>query len=351
MPTTALGASTQLGVAKVRGLQEQTLLAFNLTDLVPAGATVQSAVLELPIISGSSNGAFSLEARGLLGPWSEATTSWSNKPGATAESWAISAPQASGTLTIDLTTLVTLWTTAALAEPSVLLNTPTDTVTLTFASREVAGAGAAVKPRLVVRCVRPQIEGGRDEAAADQRQLARLNSLRAASTRAPLLAVERGALRTASFQIPVPTTVGPDKLARAKWFLGQYRAALRLDNPDAQLQLRRRSPDGNALFFRQLHQGVPVFPAFLGVHLAGEAVVGVHGRCPPRIELGSQPGLSASQAAATAIALEQAEGIGPFEEAVAIGEPALRYLALWPWACLTSATSRRTWRGRCRWAV
>ena len=327
-PSTALGTSTQLGVARVRGLQEQTLLAFNLADLVPAGATVQSAVLELPIISGSANGAFSLEARGLLGPWSEATTSWSNKPGATAERWAIDAPQASGTLMIDLTTLVTLWTTGVLAEPSVLLSTPTDAVSLTLASREVAGAGPAVKPRLVVRCVRPQAVGGRDEAAADLRQLAGLNSLRAASTRAPLLAVERGALRTASFQIPVPPTVGPDKLARAKWFLGQYRAALRLDDADAQLQLRRRSPDGNYLVFRQRHQGVPVVPAFLGVQLAGDGVAGVHGRYLPQLALSAEPGLSASQAAAIAIALEQAEGIGPFADGVTIGDPALRFLAL-----------------------
>jgi hypothetical protein len=60
-------------------------------------------------------------------------------------------------------------------------------------------------------------------------------------------------VRRATFRIAVPSVAGSDPLARAQWFLNDYRGLLRLGDPSRELQLTRRSTDGQHLFFRQLH--------------------------------------------------------------------------------------------------
>jgi hypothetical protein len=322
-PATPQGSAAQLQVENVRGLESHALLAFSLGAQVPAGATIKSAQLELPLTGATIPARASLEARGVLAPWAEATATWASRPALGETAWPTAVASNETTLKLDLTTLVTLWSSGAVSETSVVLSTPTDGMSIAVSSREGVAGVPLDKPRLVIRCVLPSAAAGRDEGPDDQRQLGGLNGLRAASLSPAQLTLERGALRSAILRVPVPANIGPDKLARARWFLGAHLAALRLQSVD-ELQLRRRSPDGNALMFRQIHAGLPVFPSYFGVHLDGDAVAGLNGRYLPHIELGPEPGIDGAQAEQIAAALQQQGG----DASAAIGQPALRYLAL-----------------------
>ncbi len=65
----------------------------------------------------------------------------------------------------------------------------------------------------------------------------------------------------------------------------------------------RRSPDDQHIFFRQLHHGIPVYPAEMAVHLDGAQVSGVSGKTLPEITTDPTPLLTLEQAETIALKL------------------------------------------------
>ncbi|HEV2883799.1 MAG TPA: M4 family metallopeptidase [Pyrinomonadaceae bacterium] len=127
-------------------------------------------------------------------------------------------------------------------------------------------------------------------------QNAAIRRLRSASSKPVELQMERGVLRSATLDIRVPARVGGDGHAKARWFLNEYRAALRLPNPSTDLQLARRSDDDKFLFFRRLHRGIPIFPGGIGVHLNGSRVWAVGGNYVAKVDVSPAPRLTAARA-------------------------------------------------------
>ena len=78
---------------------------------------------------------------------------------------------------------------------------------------------------------------------------------------------------------------------------------LRVDDPANELQLVRRSPDDQHIFFRQLHYGIPVFPSEMAVHLDGAQVSGVSGKTLPEVTTDPTPSLTSEQAETIALKL------------------------------------------------
>ncbi len=152
-------------------------------------------------------------------------------------------------------------------------------------------------------------------------QAAAYAQLEANSTQTVTVRVEDGAVRFASFALPVPAEVGPDPLARAEWFLNEYRDLLAIDDPAAELQLIRRSADGMHLFFRQIHENVPVFAGELAIHLDADNVLSLNGEYVPHVAVPSIPTLS------TALAEQVALAASDNGDAV-IGDTQLRYVDL-----------------------
>src|SRR5688572_9504639 len=70
----------------------------------------------------------------------------------------------------------------------------------------------------------------------DAAQMTGLRSLRRASRKPAKIEIEKGVLRRASLDVRVPTRIGTDGHAKARWFLNEYRSALRLQNPSSELQ-------------------------------------------------------------------------------------------------------------------
>ena len=106
--------------------------------------------------------------------------------------------------------------------------------------------------------------------------------------------------------------------ALAIWFLDTHRDLLGTEDA---WQLIRRSPDGQHEFFRQVHAGIPVYPAEIAVDLNGDRVVGAGGNYVPVVTLPYTPSLSSEQAEQIAI-----NAIDP--AATVLGDTQLRYLNL-----------------------
>ena len=159
-----------------------------------------------------------------------------------------------------------------------------------------------------------------DDSAADQAQAAAQAQLEAASATTVTVQMEEGVVRHLTFDLTPPATVPTDTVAQAEWFLEEYGALLRLDDPATDLQLMRRSADELHLTFRQLHEGIPVDPAQLIVHHDGIGLVGLAGAYAPDITLSPKPILSSADAEAVALA-----AYAPAAELT--GDTQLRYFA------------------------
>jgi hypothetical protein len=158
--------------------------------------------------------------------------------------------------------------------------------------------------------------------SADAAQASGIRRLRAASAVAPRLKLERGAVRFATLDVRVPARAGADADARAAWFVAEHRDLLRVKNPAADLQLTRRSPDGQFVFFRRRHLGIPVFPGGIGVHLRGSSVRALSGNyVADEIDAGPVPRLTAAQA-------EQAARRYDRRSRAVLGDTSLRYVNL-----------------------
>ena len=322
-PNQAHGADQQLQISSTGAYTRTALLAFDLGATIPPNSTITGAVLELNLDQEPTPTPYRIQVRALDQTWQENIVSWNNAPAAGAAFPALYYSQdASSPLHVDLRDLVNLWTTGAVTQTSILLQPfAGDQLDLRFASRE--NGLEATRPRLVVHCAVNTPPPAFDSSAGDARQMAGFARLQAASLITPTLRLERGAVRFATLDVPVPTNILSDGLSRAQWFTRVFSDALRLDDPETELQLMRRSPDDQTLFFRQRHLGIPVFPAELAVHLDNGHVSIISGGYLPDISLAPTPKLTASQAETLAMAL----ALAPPDLQLA-GDTQLRYLNL-----------------------
>ena len=327
-PAIAHGTERLLRVAAGRSGAWHTLLRFDFVGRIPAGATIQSAELELTLNGTPAPLPYSIAVHSVDGRWAEATITWNTQPAPAAGYGDESSLASSGTLKLDVTALATQWVTGDVAATELLLLPALPEMDVAFSSRESIPAGIP-EPRLVIRCALPVTAQPGDQTAADQRQQADFTRLKQATTRPLEAQLERGVLRSALFDLAVPSNAGTDALSRALWFLNEYRGLLRLSEPAQQLQLKRRSGDGRHLFFRQQHNGIPVWPAEIGIHLDGARILALSGDYLPEITLPSTPRLTAEQAEALAVALggPDTKTLGGPDTRVA-GDTQLRYVNL-----------------------
>lgn len=319
-PDLAYGDTRQLHVARDGGGAWHTLLQFDLADRIPRGATIHKAELQLSLDGAPQPLPYSLRVRNVSSTWDALTVTWSTQPTSSGRYSNLSSYVATGVLKLDVTALVTYWATDDSHLTSLILLPALDVMDVIFHSREAA----VVDPppaQLVIFCALPIETQPQDPSAADEQQMVDLIRLRQQSAQPLQLQLMRGVPRFAMFDLAVPPSISTDGLSRAQWFLNEYRGLLRLTDPTTQLQLKRRSGDDQHLFFRQRHQGIPVWPAGLAVHLEGGRVLAVSGNYLPEITLSPIPQLSAIQAERLALAL------GDLDTEV-IGDTQLRYVNL-----------------------
>jgi Zn-dependent metalloprotease len=307
--TVANGAATQLRVGRDTRGDERTLLAFDLGRAVPTGVTIQRAELELTVVITPSVLPFPIEAREPISAWAEATTTWNNQPALGPTYGPASYTPDAGVLRVDVTALVARWATGAVSNTGIFLTPVAANSSLVFYSSEAPATGPSLAPRLVIRCAATPEAIAADQTQTDQAQKAGIGLLGAASRSPIQLKLKRGAISHALLEVPAPQNVGTEPLAIAQWFLREHRAALRLSNPDAQMQLTRRSRDGQHLFFRQRYNGIPVFPSALAVHLDGAMVRSLGGSYLPDITLPAVPRLTAKEAEDLALLAALGDGL------------------------------------------
>ena len=317
------GTAAQLQLGTITTGELRTLLLFDLAAL-PDGATIQSAELELTPLDGSNN-PVAVEIRGLNAAWNETTVTWDTQPALGTRYGTQTVQTSSAPTRIDVTPLVTSWVNGVRNTGLELLPVANGG-NASFASRE-STALANSAPRLIVRCSLPEVQGGIDPTTADQLQMAGLAKLRTGLLLPASLSLWNGALSSAVLKIHVPSSVAGDGLARAQWFLSEYHDALRLPNPAVQLQLARRTPGkegGEAFFFRQRLNGIPILGATFSVHMNGEEIQSVGGHYLPDIDAPAQARLTAAQAEAIATALFGDGSVRIGDQARKLGDGSVR---------------------------
>jgi Zn-dependent metalloprotease len=303
--------------------QTRILLKFDPSGSVPEGAVIQKAELELTLYQDPTPPTYTLQVYSQSDDWNEYTVNWSNQPTPTIGfgpiTYAITHTEpVSSVVRLDVTTWAILYATGAITHTGLTVAPAgSPAMYLLFYGREVDLTYAA---RLKIYCRPKDTVVTLDPAPGDLSQMAGLTRLRLNSTVTPTIQFDDGSLRFAEFQIPVPSTVTYTGTARAEWFTHAYSDLLRLSDYDS-LQILRRSEDGQDVFFRQLFNGIPVYPTEIGVHLRGDQVIAVNERIIRDMNVDPDPQLSAEQAAAIALALT-GEGVE------VIGDTQLSYLNL-----------------------
>ncbi len=309
-PTENLGAAAVLALDN-QGEQSHILLDFAIDPaMIPAGMVLSQATLHLAVndLTWPANSDI-LAVSAVQEAWSENSVTWATQPAA--QNYTSGGAQSAGLVQVDVTTLAMQWATGQLTETSLLLQPATLPTTGSFSSRE-----GAKPPKLVIQCARLETSAPGDPAAQSAQQEQALVQLHSHSTISVTTIFENRALTFGEYAIPGPTGVFTDALAL--WFLDEYQALLGTTDP---WQLSRRAPDGEHVFFRQLHDGVPVYPAEIGVHLDGNTVTGIGGAYVPEITLAPAPALTAAQA--EQIAVNAAD-----PAATVLGATQLRYVNL-----------------------
>jgi Thermolysin metallopeptidase, catalytic domain/Thermolysin metallopeptidase, alpha-helical domain len=276
----------------------EVLLHFpSLESVAPAGSAIQSAELELHLASAQLFPRFVLGYAGAAAPWSEGSVMWNSRPASVGKYGEVSYYVKAGTVGVvrmDVTALVRLWATGKIKERTLVLRPGSADMDVSFHSRETLKIED--RPSLVVRCNPIQKAVPADSALMDARQMAAFKKLKADSALTPWIQVDQGGVRIARLDLPIPPAAGATGSERARWFVSTYADALRLRDPATQMQLARRSRDGQHIFFRQLHEGIPVIPAELGVHMQDGRIVIVGGGYVPDITADPTPKLTAAEA-------------------------------------------------------
>lgn len=313
-PTLNQGSLPYVRVASTSGNTSRALLAFDISAL-PTNTHVSKAVLQLPVALTTSLPLTDLlDVRSLNTAWSESAT-WNTQPtpqGSYARGGSLVNDNAS--IEIDIAPLVMQWLNGVVTQTSVALLPGAPGVDVRISARESNQQVA----QLLVQCETPPappLDNPQPRTTAQDNAIAQLQS-QSASTINVLF--DDGALINASFDIAGPTGVLTDALAI--WFLDTH---VDLLGTTDSWQLIRRSPNAEHYFFRQIHGGIPVFPAEITVHLnaAKNRVIGLSGHYAPGITLDATPSISSTQAELMAL-----NAIDPLGEI--LGDTQLRYVNL-----------------------
>ncbi len=316
------------------------LLHFDLRALANRPLTLHQARLELTIAEFSGIKPWGFTIRSVDGSWSEGATDWHNAPPSPVQYGVARSTHTEGVISIDLTTLVRHWLAEERRHTSVRLIPESDAdFRAKFLSREGAPADGGA-PRLVLQCAEDIVSIPLDPTPGDAAQLAGLGLLSAGSSVTPSITLgDRGAVRSARFEVKIPPAHRGNPRAAAAWFLEAIRGLIRLGDPTHELQLIRESSDGSHshLAYRQRHAGIPVEGAELIVHLTDLLITGIDASYAPELTVFTEPRLSASEAVALALA---AQGDG----ALRFGDTQLRIFV--PQLAQPSATGepRLAWR-------
>ncbi|MCE7981937.1 MAG: hypothetical protein DYG89_12145 [Caldilinea sp. CFX5] len=301
-PTTSYGVENRLRVASGgRDGEWRTLLLFNLGAL-PANSTIERATLLMTIAEGASRVETFSRLR-IMEAWNETLVNWETQPQQRSLRGATRAAYDDGVLNIDVTSMVQSWSSNRLAPFSLTLAPGVATMEVGFFSRESRSG----QPTLRIECTlaRPPLQ--LDRTLGDAAQLAQLTRLQQSSVISPQIQLQDGMLTSALLDVPLPAISGNNPISRTRWFLREYRDLLRLDDPDRQLQFARRSPDGMVTFYRQLHEGIPVYGSNVSLLEGQGRVLSVLGNYVPFIERDGVAQLSADEANALALPLVAAE--------------------------------------------
>lgn len=278
--------------------ESRILLTFDLSGLDPE-ATLQYVHLVLTVREISEPKLIVPETLTILEPWSEAGVSWGSRPRTgdgvyhTNTRWAEPGEE----ITIDVANEVNDYLRGVSHDASIEVYAWFNEDLVRFYSRDDPTRG----PRLEIQCAAPVVEGDDDPTQADAAQQAGYERLQSESVHTPEVRLARGAVNFASFDIAVPPNQRESDEMRAAWFLQAYQDFLRVPDPASNWQLVRREPQGRAVVFRQLHQGIPVFPAELVVFVDDDSILSLGGNYAPDIYLPPTPRLSSQQAGKIAL--------------------------------------------------
>lgn len=151
-------------------------------------------------------------------------------------------------------------------------------------------------------------------------QLQALDKLVDASGREPTIRFTGGLPRFVAMQVPVSSQVPDDPVLRAFDFLQTYKDLYRLADPATQLFPRRVLEDdqaggtGDHIFFGQYENRIPVFGAWLSVHLEGDYVASSNGLYLPEIPPLGQAHYTDTQAVENAVQYLQVNQISQFDQ-------------------------------------
>ena len=163
------------------------------------------------------------------------------------------------------------WLSGGVTETSVALLPGGPGVDVTLGSHE-----GQLPARLIVQCEPQPAVKLTDPQARNDSQEAAIAQLQTESSVPVSVLFANGALQQSAFDVIGPAGVFTDALAI--WFLDSHKALLGTDDA---WQLVRRSPDAQHYFFRQVHAGIPVYPAEIAVDLAANRVIGAGGNYVP----------------------------------------------------------------------
>lgn len=298
---TPLGSALTLRVMRESRAMDQSeaLVHFPaLETIVPAGSAIQSAELVVHLATaGIVVPPFILGSTGASEAWAESTVTWAMRPETAGKLTTRTylprpGPTTTTEVRLDVTALVRLWASGAIPESTIFLHPGDTDMNIAFHSRE-AGLG---HPQLVVRCTPIQKSVPPDSREMDKRQGAGLARLIAGSTFTPTISLDHGSVRLAGMDLAIPMEAGATGTEQARWFVTDYADALRLRDPATQLQISKYTRDRQHVFFRQLHEGIPVDGAEVGVHMRQGRVVLVTGSYLPDITAHPHPELPAAHA-------------------------------------------------------
>lgn len=307
------------------GGEQVGLVSFDPGPAFPRDATVYQARLEMTLFEVAAGPDAAVEARTTDEIWNEATVTWDSRPLPlpTAAQLPLDRPPGQ-VVSADVTTLFRRWqqqggatfdVALAMAEPG----------QASFFEHGVAGQPPG--PRLVVSCAPVPEPAPVDPTTGDIAQQSGIALLESLSTVPVELRIERGAVRFASFDVPVPGAVGRNRDAQATWFRDQFSGLLRTPAAEDEWQLVRREPSLGAVFYRQLHRGIPVVPSALALFFADGSVRqarGLSANYVTDLEVDPTPRVVAREAEEMALALRSGEGAA----ATIVGDTRLVYLNL-----------------------
>ena len=270
----------------------------------PRDATVYQARLEMTLFELAVAAGDAATIAATEEAWSEPTVTWNSRPAPLPGTATMPLDRAPGeVVAADVTTLFRRWQQGAAASFDLIVSLPQPGQASFF---EHGVVGQPPGPRLVVSCAPVSEPLPIDPTTGDVAQQAGIELLQSLSTGPVELRIERGAVRFASFDVPVPASVGRNRDAQAQWFLDQFSGLLRTPAAEDQWQLVRREPSVGAVYFRQLHQGIPVFPSELALFFADGSVrtaKSLGGNYVPDLAVPGEPRLPAHEAEQLALAL------------------------------------------------